>query len=162
MAVVSLTATARDLFALADNRTAKTPLGATVYESTIETNNDDSATSVYWVARLPSNARIHGLSRIAFDDLASTGSPTLDIGTFGVDGNVTTDDDDALNDGIDVATAAGTANVIKDIANYGKKLWEFAGETTDPGGFIDIKITLKDAAVNAAGTITTTIVYSVD
>ena len=32
------------------------------------------------MVRVPSRARLHGLSRIHWDDLASSGSPTLDIG----------------------------------------------------------------------------------
>lgn len=163
MAEETVTGTVRGLFALeAGSRSVKTPLGAMIAETTLEVPAASSANSTFWIARLPSNARIHGLSRIAFDDLASTGSPTFDIGTFGVEGNVTTDDVDSLNDGIGVAAAAGTANVIKDIVNYGKRLWEFAGETADPGGFIDIKISLLDAATDTGGTVTATIVYTVD
>lgn len=111
--------------------------------------------------RIPTRARIHGISEIAFDDLASTGAPTIDIGLKAVDDNVTTNDA-VLNDGIDVATAAGTARVIKDHANYGKRAWELHGESADPEGFLDVIVTTKDAAANTGGTVTMTLVYSID
>lgn len=152
-------ATLRDKIALGQ-RVSKEAYGTIVMDATVEAAAAASAGSVYTMVRIPSNARIHGLSRIAFDDLASTGSPTLDIGLKAVDGNVTTDAD-ALNDGIDCATAAGTANVIKDIANNGKHAWEYvSGVTADPGGFLDVTISILDAAVNTGGTISMTLVYS--
>ena len=114
--------------------------------------------------RIPSNARILPGSKIMFDDLASTGSPTIDIGVFAYKSNLANaDDDDALNDGIDVATAAGEADMVKDIANWGLPLWDYvASEASDPGGLLDIKLTLKDAAVNVGGTITSMLVYAID
>lgn len=154
-------ATLRSVLKLGTNA-VKSERAATVIDSTVEAAAAASANSAYTMVRIPSNARIHGLSRLAFDDLASTGSPTLDIGLKAVDANVTTDVD-ALNDGIDCATAAGTANVIKDIANNGKKAWEYvSGVTADPGGFLDVIVSILDAAVNTGGTISLTLVYSVD
>jgi hypothetical protein len=113
------------------------------------------------MARLPSNAVLSGLSKVYFDDLASSGSPTFDIGIFAIRTGDITDNDDALNDGIDVASAAGSAAVIKDIANYGKRLWEVAGLSADPKCDVDIKITVKDASTNAAGTVSWGLYYSV-
>lgn len=130
---------------------------------TVECNSDDSANSTYLLAKIPSNARISGLSTLYFDDLASSGSPTLDIGVFPVRTGDFTGDDDALNDGIGVSAAAGSAKVVKDIVNYGKQVWEFInGQTSDPRCDVYIKLTLKDAAVNAAGTMTLELVYSHD
>jgi len=137
----------------------ETARAAIIRDSTVEVAAAASADSVYTFLRLPTNARIHGLSRVAFDDLASSGSPTLDFGFAAVSGNFTTDPD-ALNDGIDVATAASTANLIKDIANYGKLVWEIMGLSSDPGGFADLIGSLKDAAANTGGTVTLTAVYS--
>lgn len=140
----------------------KAERAATVIDSTVEVAAAAAANTQYVMVRIPSNARIHGLSEIRFDDLASTGSPTLDIGLKAVSGNITTDDD-ALNDGIDCATAAGSARVVKDIANYGKQAWEYvSGQSSDPLGFFDVIITIKDAATNTGGTVTMTLVYSVD
>lgn len=115
--------------------------------------------------RIPSRARLHGLSRVHWDDLASTGSPTLDIGLAPVDdkANAITADADALNDGLDLATAAGTALMIKDHANYGKQAWEYvSGLASDPGGFLDIYVSFVDANTNATGDVTLEVVYTVD
>lgn len=145
-----------------DTFQVKAERAATVLDSTVEAAAAAVAGTEYVMARIPAQARIHGLSIVRFDDLASTGSPTIDFGLKAVDSNVITDDD-ALNDGVDVATAAGSAQLVKDHANYGKRAYEYvSGQTDDPGGFLDVIITLKDAAVNTGGTITLTLVYSVD
>lgn len=161
MAVVNLTATKRGL-----SKAAVHGLGGTVraLTGTVEVGSADSATSTYAFFRIPSDIRILGASRAWWDDLASSGSPTLDIGLFAVNGNVTSDAD-ALNDGLDAATANSTTGlaVIKDIANYGKRAWEFVnGQTTDPGGFLDVKVSLLDADVNVGGTVTVHLVYTQD
>ena len=112
----------------------------------------DTATSTYSFGKIPSNARIAGISRLHYDDLASAGSPTLDIGLFAVDANITSDAD-ALNDGIDAGAANGASvAVVKDKANYGKFAWEYVnGQTTDPGGELEVKVSLLDADVNVGG-----------
>ena len=145
-----------------------------VWVETLEVGSANSATSIYSMARIPSNARIMGSSRLHHDDLASSGSPTLDIGVFALpspSGGVLqsqypgyiTDDADALNDGIDAAASGGASvAVIKDKANYGKQLWEFInGQTTDPKGLLDIKVSLLDADVNVGGTITLELHYTI-
>ena len=137
-------------------------VGTNFVDATVEVAAAATAGTEYVFMRIPSNARIHGISEIAFDDLASTGSPTLDIGLKAVNGNITSDDD-ALNDGIGVSAAAGTARVIKLHDNYGKQAWEFVnGQTTDPGGLLDVIVTLKDAAANSGGTVSMTLAYSID
>lgn len=147
---------------LGNNMVKASPVGANIMEATVEVAAAASAGSVYTMFRVPSNARIHGLSEVAFDDLASVGVPTIDFGFAAVEGNITSDPD-ALNNGIDVATAAGTAKLIADAANYGKQAWTFVnGQATDPGGFFDLTISLVDAAANTGGTITATLVYSID
>ena len=130
---------------------------------TVEVTAAASATSTYFQGklRIPSTARLAGISKINLDDLASTGSPTLDAGLFAVNSNITSDDD-ALNDGIDAASA-GSVSLIKDISNYGKQAWEFvSGQTSDPQGELDVVITIKDAATNTGGTITVELFYIVD
>jgi len=129
--------------------------------ASLEATAGASATSTYAFFKVPSNARLRSGSKIYFDDLASTGSPTVDIGVYAINGNIT-DDPDALNDGIDVAAAAGSASLVKDIANYGKMVWELAGLSADPKGLIGIKAGIYDAAVNTGGTLTMEIVYTVD
>lgn len=120
-----------------------------------EVTAGDSDTSTYRLVRLPSNARLLGSSHYSLDDLASTGSPTIDIGVANVSGETRiTDDPDAINDGIDAATAATGQPVIKTIDNYGKKLYEFvSGQTTDPKGDLEVYMSIVDADVNTGGTV---------
>lgn len=130
---------------------------------TIETVADDSTSSTYFMARLPSNARIFGSSKISHDALGAT-TATLDIGVYNTSSRSDfTDDDDAINDGI-VASTAGTKDFIKDRSNWGKRLWELAPNiTADPKCEMDIKLVLRDAHLSAgAGTITVEIDYAVD
>jgi hypothetical protein len=127
---------------------------------TIELTASASADVVDFQLRIPSNARIDASSRLFHDDLATSGSPTLDIGLYAVDGNITSDDD-ALNDGIAVSaimttsTQLGGVPVVKDHANAGKYAWQFVnGVTSDPGGFFDVKAVVRDAATTTTGTVT--------
>lgn len=125
-----------------------------------------SDTSTYRIARLPSGCRLSDLSYISFDDLASTGSPTLDIGIDNPTGRTSdtiTFDVDAINDGLDAATATRFARLIKSIDNVHLPLWDYVnGQTTDPGGQLDIVITLDDADANTGGTIQGEIFYTVN
>lgn len=160
MAVVALTATRRGV-----SSTKSHGLGGNVKVevATVEVGSSDSATSTYALFNIPTNARLLGASKAYWDDLASTGSPTLDFGLFAVKGNVT-DDDDALVADKDAATANATgAPLIADIASYGKRAWELvSGVTADPGGSLLVKATLKDAAVNVGGTLTVELYYEID
>ena len=129
--------------------------------STISLAGSASGTTVF-LGRIPADARISGRSVIHHDDLATSGSPTLDLGIGSVNSNVTSDPD-GLNDGIDVTSAGANVAVIKDHANYGKQAWEFvSGQTTNPGGELDVYGSIKDAATNAAGDITCELVYTLD
>lgn len=124
-----------------------------------------TANNTMKMVSLPSNARLHGISRVSWDDLASTGSPTLDIGIAPVNdaANAVTADPDALNDGLDLATAAGTALMIKDHANYGKQVWEYvSGLTSDPAMQMDIYVSFVDANTNTTGDVTLEVYYSFD
>jgi len=117
-----------------------------------------SANSTYSVGVVSLSDRPSMLSMLANADLASTGAPTLDVGLFTV-GSATnfTDDDDALNSGIDAATSRrnpGNCLIASSEANGGKQFWEFiSGLTENPGGFAEVKITLKDAAANTGGSM---------
>lgn len=134
---------------------------------TIELAPTASGTIVDFKLRIPSNARIDvRSSHVYWDDLATSGSPTLDLGLYAVDSNITSDDD-CLNDGLALTTAQTVltgASVIKDHANAGKQAWELvSGQTTDPGGFFDVKGIVRDAAtVTNTGTITLDLKYYLD
>jgi len=155
MAVVNLTATALGLD-LASGKGEGASVKSKVYS--VETNSDDSATSTYDFGDYPSNARILGISKASWDDVGGA-SATMDFGFFG---SQITDDDDGLSDG-NAVSSAGSAQLIGDIANYGKKAYEFvSGQSTDPKGVLTLKGTLKDAAIDSAGTITVEVYYVLD
>ncbi len=159
MAIVALTATKRSNLSVMVSNQVKTVHGMNVIDFVVEVGSADSDTSTYHIAHLPSNCRLSGLSWLAWDDLASTGSPVLDIGTFNfADG--TADDKDSINDSVSCAAAGVNVQLFGDIADNGLYLWDIGtSPSSDPGGFIDIKITLDDADVNVGGTIAGSIIY---
>src|SRR3990167_9150249 len=121
--------------------------------ATIELAASASGTTVTF-GRIPSNARILGSSRLYNDDLATSGSPTLDIGLIAVNSNIT-DDPDAINDGLALSSAGSDVLVVKDAANVGLPAWDFVNaQTSDPGGEFIVRGVVKDAATTATGTIT--------
>ena len=160
MAIENLVATKRTNISVMVSNQVKAMHGLNIAEWTVEVSSSASDTSTYHIAHLPSNARIHDQSWIGFDDLGTSTAPTLDIGTFNVTGG--SDDVDSINDGLTPATAVRSVEFIKLLANIGKYLWELAGESSDPGGFIDIKLTLDDADVNAGGTISGVVFYMME
>ena len=98
------------------------------------------------MCRIPSNARISSISKVEWDDLTTTGAPTLDIGLASVDSNVTSDPD-ALSNGHDVTGTGASALVAVARAEWGKPAWDFvATATADPGGELDVYGSIKDAA----------------
>ncbi len=163
MAVENLTATSRSELALADTKQVTARPGLNVFESVVAVSANASVASTYWMARIPSNARITNMSVLAFDDLASTGSPTIAVGLYAVGANITSDDD-CLHSGIDVATAASTGTrIIEDPATVGLPAWDFvSGQTSDPGGFLDLKLKIEAAATNTGGDVALTLVYVLD
>ena len=91
-----------------------------------------------------SNAYIDPLAAVChFDDLGT--GITVDVGYSG--------DTDALVANQDVAAAAGNFSLFKgvDIANWFKPLWQVLGLAADPGGKIELLMTIKGAA--ATGTV---------
>ena len=123
-----------------------------------------SANDTLKMVTLPSSARIAGGSLLSWDDLASTGAPTLDAGIAPVSdpNNTYTPDPDALNNGLDIAGGAGTAKLIADHANYGKALWELYGLSEDPKIPLDIYLSFVDAATNTTGDVTAEVYFYLD
>ncbi len=133
-----------------------------VWVETVELTAATANDTVY-LAVIPSNARILGMSKVYWDDLASSGSPTLDLGFTPIRSGDFTADPDALNDGLDVATAAGSSAVIKDVANYGKRAYEFInGLTADPKCDLYLIGSIVDAGTNQTGTVTLELFYTYD
>ncbi len=110
-----------------------------------------SVSSTYVLARVPSSAKLGAASRIYFDDMATSGAPTMDLGLTGPS---LTYDEDLINDGITLATVtAGGVTVIKDIVNMDKALWEIASLSSDPGEVWTLKGVIRDAPAIAGGTL---------
>ena|SRR5215510_1235965 len=137
-------------------------LGADVkgWSRTLEASAAANINSTYDMGYIPTNARIMGLSRFSFDAVGGAGI-LADIGLIAVDNNMAANDPDALNDSI-AANAAGGAQVIKDVANYGKPAWQFVlpALTSDPGGMFLVRITTRGAA-GTGGTLTLEMAFTV-
>lgn len=129
--------------------------------TTVEVASATAAGSTYKVARIPSNARICMSSHVYWDDLTTTGSPTMDVGLGSVSNNIT-EDPDALNNGLDVSSA-GDGRLITAIADGGLPAWDHVnGQASDPGGELDVYISIVDAAHTTTGTVTVELDYVVD
>ena len=137
---------------------------------TVTTASDDSATSTYHLARIPSNAIILPTSTIYWDDLTSSGSPTLDVGLWATKENwnaITAElsdgyDVDALTNGLD-CTSASSASLISDHTAGILPAWDhMASVTADPGGMLDVKVNTYDHALAVAGQITLCLHYVVE
>lgn len=121
--------------------------------ATIELAASASGTTVF-LGRVPTTARLLPQGFIYNDDLATTGSPTLDIGLASVGSNITSDPD-AITNGIALSSATTTTTVVADPTNAGKQMWQYVnGQTTDPGGELDIYGSVADASTTQTGTIT--------
>lgn len=130
---------------------------------TVETASDDSATSTFDLGRFPSNARLCHTSSVYWDDLASSGAPTLDWGLYPVVTGAFTGDDDCIRADMDAATVNVVGiKLIADPSKLGTELWRIVGLTADPKCEMILRCTLKDAAVNIAATLTAAIDYTVD
>lgn len=129
--------------------------------ATVELAASSSGDTVTF-GRIPSNARILPSSRLYNDDLATSGSPTFDIGLINVNSNIT-DDPDAIGNGFALSSAGSDVVIISDVANAGLPAWDFVnGQTSDPGGEFIVRGVVKDAATTATGTVTLDVYYVVD
>lgn len=136
------------------SRIATTELAAASSSSTID------------FFRVPTNARILYASRIYNDDLATSGSPTLSLGLIAVNGNVTSLDT-ALTSGASLSAASTTGTgtpALADFASAGKRAWELTTSpaSTDPGGDLIVRGTVRGGATTATGTITVEIIYALE
>ena len=156
MAIVNLTATRLGAQAVQGHGWGGNIKG---FVATVAVGAADSDTSTYKFGDIPSAARILGISRVYTDDLASTGSPTLDIG---LQATSITNDPVALSNGHDVATVTD-ARLLTAVEKIGQRAWEHvSGQTTDPGGDLTVYGSLVDADVNVGGDITIELFYTLD
>ena len=118
---------------------------------------DSTDNDIVMLAPIPSNAAVPQLF-IGSDDLG--GSCTFNVGIYQTDGTVK--DEDAFASS--VADAAGMTDVrfeAADLNTGSKKMYELAGDTTDPGGYFYIAVTFN-ATGGTAGTLNWNINYVVN
>ena len=118
---------------------------------------DSDDNDIVMLAPIPSNAVVSQLF-IGSDTLG--GSCTFNVGIYTSAGVVKDEDVFAT----DVADAAAMADVRFEAANIdtaGKKMFELAGDSTDPGGYYYIAATMS-AAGGTAGTMSWNITYVVN
>lgn len=131
--------------------------GAIIVDTVVDIDDAAVENDVYLLARLPSAARVHGISELVVPELADSNTPTADIGVMSADGRFEADDD-VLHEGLEDETV----RLIAAPADYGKTMWELSGLPSDPGGFIDITLTIKDDDVDEGGTCALVLAYSID
>lgn len=101
----------------------------------------DSATSILYVGKVPSNALISPRSQVFGPAVASL--TDFSLGFAGAP--------KALMSSVDIhAGGAFSAVSAVGIANYTKRAWQLAGLSSDPGGTLDIFATLGADAAGAA------------
>lgn len=118
------------------------------------------------LAPVPTNASIVSI-RLAADDLDSDGSPALafNVGLHDLGGTVI--DADAYASAITLGQAATVfteyAFEARNINACGQRVWEDAGDTSDPGGQYYVSMVVSTAAATAAaGDLSFIIEYVVD
>ena len=118
---------------------------------------DSTDNDIVMLAPIPSNAAVTQLF-VGSDALG--GSCTYNVGLYKTDGTVKDEDVFATL----VADEAALADVrfeAADIDTSSKKLWELAGDSSDPGGYFYIAVTFA-ATGGTAGTMAWNINYIVN
>jgi len=121
--------------------------------------------STYTFARVPSNIRLADQSRF-FTRGSTAGNLNYNCGIFGVDGNIIDDDNALFSHAADINTPIAVLRTTNAIIDQGKQIWELVnGQTEDPGGFFDIKVTLTSGSTTTMATqliLTMCIAYTID
>jgi len=129
---------------------------------TIEAATGDlDVADIIKLTRLPTIARVHSII-LRNDDLGTT--LTADVGLYETDGTVIDVDAYANAFVLHTASTAGVdaAFTTRDINKAGQQVWQDAGKASDPGGYEDLVLTVDASTTPAAGTISWTVLYSVD
>ena len=124
---------------------------------------DLSATDTVMLAPIPTNASVTSI-KLFNDDLDSGTTNTTDVGLFTT--AIAAVDDDAYASAITdlrgaVTTGTEVAFEARNINKCGQKVWEDAGQSSDPGGYYYVGL-LFDAAGDTAGDLSFGIEYTVD
>ena len=118
---------------------------------------DSTDNDIVMLAPIPSNAAVPQLF-VGSDTLG--GSCTFNVGLYKTDGTVKDEDVFATS----VADEAALTDVrfeAADLNTASQKLWELAGDSSDPGGYFYIAITFN-ATGGTAGTLAWNINYIVN
>jgi len=107
--------------------------------------------------------------KLAADDMDSGGSPTLtfNVGLYTTASTPAVKDEDCYSTAITLGQAATAfteyAFEVRNINVCGQRVWEDAGESTDPGGQYYLSLTVQAAADTAvAGDLSFIVQYVVD
>ena len=118
---------------------------------------DSTDNDIVMLAPIPSNAAIAQLF-VGADELG--GSCQYNVGIYKTDGTVK--DEDAFATAVDVPAALADLRFeAADLNTGSQKLWELAGDSTDPGGYYYIAVTFS-ATGGTAGTMCWNINYIVN
>lgn len=122
----------------------------------------DSATSKFILASVPSTAMIRQVLASA-----PAGMTTLagDVGVYRntADGGAVVDVD-LFGSAVSFATVLSNSDITNESTNYTtalqeQPLWQAAGLTTDPGGTLDIVVTVTTANTGVAGRLGLNVIY---
>lgn len=117
--------------------------------------------STYKTVRIPSTAKLKGISLTADAALDSSTGLALDVGAYYSDS--TTDGTQAVNQGTAISVNCFAAAIVFQsafqkvnaltaftVANRQLPLWKALGLASDPAGFIDVVVAVHTAATTAA------------
>ena len=118
---------------------------------------DSTDNDIVMLAPIPSNAAVTQLF-VGASELG--GSCAYNVGIYKTDGTVK--DEDVFATAVDVPAALADLRFeVADLNTGSQKLWELAGDSTDPGGYYYVAVTFS-ATGGTAGTMNWNIHYIVD
>ena len=118
---------------------------------------DSTDNDIVMLAPIPSNAAVPSLF-IGSDTFG--GSCTFNVGIY-TSAGVVKDEDVFATSVADAAAMTDVRYEVADLNTGSQKLWELAGDSSDPGGYYYIAITFN-ATGGTAGTLNWNISYVVD
>jgi hypothetical protein len=129
--------------------------------SLIALTNGDSIASKYYIGSVPSNALLSPGGTI--DCQAITGASDCDVGLAYPNGGAMIVVDCIVNgqtfaSATSVTLRTATGGALATVANQQKRAWELAGLSADPGGELDLVLTIN-AAATATGNVNFRITY---
>lgn len=115
-------------------------------------SNGDSAASIVHFGKVPSSAYLRPSAKLFADAIAGATSVSLGDATYPT----------ALMSAVNISAGGSfAANSAVAIANYTKQLWQMLGYAADPGGEIDIILTLN-TALTASGVVVIDLPWALD